>query len=170
MATLSVLKFDSPDGATQALGILERLQKQELIKMVDSAIVKWPTSAKAPITKQSVSTAGIGAASGAFWGFLFGLLFFMPLMGMAIGAAAGALGGSLADYGINDDFIKQSREKITPGTSALFLMTESVTVDKVIPELASLNPELITSNLTAEQEAKLREMFPHHDETTQAAA
>ena len=169
MATLTVLKFDDPDGAKQALGILERLQTQELIKMVDSAIVKWPTTAKAPITRQTVSTAGIGAASGAFWGFLFGLLFFMPLLGMAIGAGAGALGGALADYGINDDFIKQTRDKVTPGTSALFLMTESVTIDKVVPELQSLNPELITSNLSAEQEAKLREMFPH-EEHTQAAS
>ena len=42
---------------------------------------------------------------------------------MAVGAAAGALAGSLADYGIDDDFIKNVREKVTEGTSALFLLT-----------------------------------------------
>jgi uncharacterized membrane protein len=60
---------------------------------------------------------------GALWGFLFGLIFFVPLLGMAVGASMGALGGSLADVGIDDDFIDQVREKVTPGTSALFAVT-----------------------------------------------
>ena len=54
---------------------------------------------------------------------LFGLIFFVPFLGMAIGAAMGALTGSMMDVGIDDDFIKASREKITPGTSALFLLS-----------------------------------------------
>jgi uncharacterized membrane protein len=84
-------------------------------------------------------------------------------MGLAIGAAVGAISGALSDYGIDDDFIKQARDKIVPGTSALFLMTGRTVLDKVIPELQTLNPELITTNLTEEQEAKLREMFAHHE-------
>ena len=38
---------------------------------------------------------------GAFWGMFFGL---------AVGAAFGALGGKMADYGIDDDFIKGVRD------------------------------------------------------------
>jgi len=49
---------------------------------------------------------------------------------------------------------------VTEGTSALFLLTGEVTVDKVS---AAFSPdevgELIQSNLSAEQEAKLREDF-----------
>ena len=67
--------------------------------------------------------AGVGALQGAFWGMLFGLIFFVPFFGLAVGAAMGAMAGKLTDYGINDDFIKQTREKVTEGTSALFLMT-----------------------------------------------
>jgi uncharacterized membrane protein len=59
----------------------------------------------------------------AFWGLLFGLIFFVPFLGLAIGAAIGALAGKMSDYGIDDNFIKQTREKVTEGTSALFLMT-----------------------------------------------
>jgi uncharacterized membrane protein len=159
MATLSVLKFNSPDGANQALTTLQRLQQQQLIQVLDAAIVSWPPDKKSPKTKQALNTAGAGALGGAFWGLLFGLIFFIPILGLAIGAATGALAGALTDVGIDDNFIKQSRDKVTPGTSALFLMTEGAVVDRVIPELQALNPELISTNLSAEQEAKLRELF-----------
>jgi uncharacterized membrane protein len=35
------------------------------------------------------------------------------------------------DVGINDSFIKQVREKVTPGTSALFLLTGDAVVDRI---------------------------------------
>jgi uncharacterized membrane protein len=105
--------------------------------------------------------AGIGALDGAFWGMLFGLIFFVPFLGLAIGAGVGALTGSLGDVGIDDNFIKQSREQITPGTSALFLLTEGAVIDRVLEGVKSsgLQFELIASNLSHEQEQKLREAF-----------
>jgi uncharacterized membrane protein len=102
---------------------------------------------------------GLGAMSGAFWGMLFGLLFFIPFLGMAMGAAVGALTGHFTDYGISDDFIKQVRDKVTEGTSALFLLTEQATVDKVSDAFKGMKMELIQSNLSADQEAKLKEAF-----------
>ena len=42
---------------------------------------------------------------------LFGLLFFIPFLGIAVGAAMGALSGKFADYGINDKFIKEVRDR-----------------------------------------------------------
>ena len=98
---------------------------------------------------------------GAFWGFLFGLIFFVPFLGAAIGAGMGALSGSLADVGIDDNFIKESRDKITPGTSALFLLSTAAVTDRVAEELKQrgLHGELIASNLSQEQEAKLKEVF-----------
>jgi uncharacterized membrane protein len=159
MTTLSVLEFNSPDGADQALRILQRLQQQQLIKLVDAAVVTWPQGSKGPKTKQMISTARAGAIGGAFWGFLIGLIFFVPLLGLAVGAATGAVGGALNDYGIDDNFIKQVREKVKPETSALFLMTAHAVIDRVVAELKGLNPELITSNLSDEQESRLRELF-----------
>jgi uncharacterized membrane protein len=167
MATFTVSQFDSADGAEQVLGTLQRLQKEELIRIEDAAIVEWPEGAKKPKTRQLHNLAGAGAMGGAFWGLLFGLIFFVPLLGLAVGAAAGALGGSLTDVGIDDAFIKDVRSKITPGTSALFLMTSDTVQDKVAEELKSLKGHvtLLHTNLTAEQEQKLRETFAE-DETT----
>jgi uncharacterized membrane protein len=159
MTTLAVLEFNSSDGADQALRTLQRLEQQQLIKLVDAAVVTWPHGSKGPKTRQAFSVARAGAISGAFWGFLFGLIFFVPLLGLAIGAATGAISGALTDVGIDDNFIKQIRDKVKPGTSALFLMTANAVVDRVVAELKSLNPELVTSNLSDEQEFRLRELF-----------
>jgi uncharacterized membrane protein len=159
MATLTVFKFDTPEGANQMLDKVKSLQKMELIKLQDAAIVTWPVGKKSPKTQQLVSMAGMGALQGAFWGMLFGLIFFIPFFGLAIGAAMGALTGKMADYGIDDNFIKQTREKVTEGTSALFLMTSDAVQDKVIDELKGYKFELIASNLTKEQEEQLMAAF-----------
>ena len=161
MATLSVLKFNDAYAADQALEILQRLQ-QHLIQVLDTAVVTWPLDSTAPKTRQAVNTASVGVLSGGFWGFLFGLIFFVPLLGMALGAVAGGLTGALTDVGIDDNFIEQTRSKVTRGTSALFLLSEHAVADRVVPELRQLYPELVTTNLPTEQEARLRELFAGH--------
>jgi uncharacterized membrane protein len=94
---------------------------------------------------------------------LFGLIFFIPLVGAAIGAATGALVGSMTDVGISDDFIKSVRDEVTPGTSALFLMSQNAVVDRVRGAFAETQAQLIRTNLSDEQEAKLREAFGEED-------
>ncbi|MFB7515794.1 DUF1269 domain-containing protein [Streptomyces sp. NPDC056144] len=159
MATLTVWKFDAPDGAAAVEDVLLQLQKQELIKVIDAATVSWPEEASKPKTKQLNNLTGAGALSGTFWGMLFGLLFFMPLFGAAVGAAAGALGGKMADVGIDDDFIDSVKSKVTPGTSALFLLSSDAVIDRVRQAFPGGHAELVQSNLDGEKEAKLREVF-----------
>ena len=159
MATLSVLKFPTADGAQRMEGTLLELQKQHLIEVQDAAIVTWPQGKKQPKTKQLHSLTGQGALQGAFWGMLFGLLFFIPFFGLAIGAALGALSGKFADYGIDDNFIKQTREKVTEGTSALFLLTSGAVVDKVVEALKGQTFEILSTNLPKEKEDELRAAF-----------
>ena len=159
MATLTAWRFDTPDGADAAEQTLLRLQKEELIQIHDAATVSWPEGKKKPKTRQLASMAGMGALSGSFWGLLFGLLFFVPLLGMAVGAAAGAIGGSLIDVGIDDDFVDAVRAKVTPGTSALFVLSSDAVLDRVHEAFAGQTPELVQSSLSGEEEGKLREVF-----------
>ena len=51
------------------------------------------------------------------------------------------------------------RSKVTPGTSALFVMSSDAVLDKVSEAFAVHHPELIETNLTEDDEAKLREAF-----------
>ena len=159
MSTLSVWRFDTPDGADKAVETLGTLSVQQLVTVHDAATVTWPEGAKKPKTRQLANLAGAGALGGAFWGLLFGLLFLVPLLGAAIGAAAGALAGKLSDVGINDDFIRRTREQITPGTSALFVLTSDAVVDRVREAFAGARAELLFTNLSTEQENALREAF-----------
>jgi uncharacterized membrane protein len=159
MATLSVLKFPTADGAQQMQGTLLELQKQHVIEVQDAAIVTWPQGKKQPKTQQLHSLTGQGALMGAFWGMLFGLIFFIPFFGLTVGAAMGALSGKFADYGIDDNFIKQTREKVTEGTSALFLLTSGAVQDKVVEAMQDQTFEIIMTNLPKAKEDELRAAF-----------
>lgn len=159
MATLTVWKFPDPDAAENTVETLKKLQAQALITIIDAAVVEWHEGKKRPKTHQLKNLTGVGALGGAFWGMLFGLIFFVPLIGLAVGAAVGGLTGSLTDVGIDDKFIEDVKKSVTPGTSALFLMSSDAVPDKVHDAFKGTNAELITTNLSDEQESALREAF-----------
>ncbi len=159
MSSLTVWKFKSADGATEALDVLADLQRQHLIQVLDAAVVSWEVGKSKPKTREIRDARRSGALGGGFWGLLFGLIFFIPILGLAIGAATGALIGSMADVGISDSFIREVRQKVTPGTSALFLLSSDAVIDRVTERFNGTDAELISTNLSNAQEAKLREAF-----------
>jgi uncharacterized membrane protein len=159
VATLTVWKFPTAYGAEQAEQTLKNLQEEELITVQDAAVVYWAEDARKPKTRQLLGLTGAAALGGSFWGILFGLIFFVPLLGMAIGAGVGALAGALSDVGIDDKFIKSVRDEITPGTSALFLMSSDAVIDKVHDAFAGQHMQLVHTNLTNDQESALRRAF-----------
>jgi len=65
----------------------------------------------------------------------------------------------MTDVGISDSFINSVKQRVTPGTSALFVLSSDAVVDRVKDAFKDAQAELIASNLTDEQEAKLREVF-----------
>ena len=163
MGTLTVWKFDTASGADDATETLRELSTQHLITIHDAATVRWDEGKKKPKTRQLANLTGAGALGGAFWGMLFGLIFFVPLLGAAIGAASGALAGSLRDVGIDDGFINRVRDEVTPGTSALFVLSSDAVVDKVREAFSANRPELIFTNLSTEQENAIREVFAEEE-------
>ena len=166
MATMTVWKFESASGAENALELLERLQKEALVQVDDAAYVYWPEGRRRPKTEQLHSLTGAGALGGSFWGLLFGLIFFVPLLGLAVGAAMGAMAGSMSDVGIDDDFIRRVREDVTPGTSALFVVSSDAVADKVLEQFKSTGASLISTNLSSDQEKRLREAFAESESET----
>lgn len=165
MSELVVVGFDTPQEADRALTELARLQREYLIDLEDAVVAIRDQDGKLRL-KQSVDLVGAGAASGglwgAMWGSLVGLLFLNPLIGLAAGGALGAgaevLSGSLADYGINDDFIfiRQIGQTLQPGTSALFVLVRKAQPEKVSAEISRFRGRVIRSSLSPEQEARLQ--------------
>jgi uncharacterized membrane protein len=164
MADLVVVGFDDPFQADRVLTELTRLQKEHLIDLEDAVVAVRGTDDQLRI-KQSVNLLRLGAASGGLWGALFGsligMLFLNPLIGLAaggaLGAGTGALSGKLADYGINDDFIRTLGQTLKRDTSALFLLVRKAQPEKVLSELGSFEGRILRSSLSPEQEAKLQQ-------------
>ena len=104
--------------------------------------------------------AATGFSTGMLIGALAGLLVLNPLAGMVVGglsgAGFGALSGKMADYGINDDFIKGLGNTIPKGSSALFVLVKSSTPDKVLPDIEPYKPRVLKTSLSKQQEDKLR--------------
>ena len=59
----------------------------------------------------------------------------------------------------NEDFIKSIRSKVTEGTSALFLMTSDAVEDRVIEAMKKSKFEIIATNMSKEEEEKMRATF-----------
>jgi uncharacterized membrane protein len=163
MSDLVVLGFDGVGTADEVLTKLRSLQKEHLIDLEDACVVVNNDAGKVQI-KQAMNLTQLGFASGASTGMLIGalagLLVLNPLAGLAVGGLAGAgfgaISGSLADYGIDDQFIKDLGKTIPRGSSALFLLIRHSTPDKVLPEIEAFNPRVIKTSLSNEQEEKLR--------------
>jgi uncharacterized membrane protein len=163
MSDLVVLDFDGVGSADEVLTKLRGMQKEHLIDLEDACVVVHTQAGKVQV-KQAVNLTRVGAASGASTGMLIGalagLLVLNPLAGMAVGGMAGAgfgaLSGRMADYGINDEFIKSLGNTIPKDSSALFLLIKSSTTGKVLPKIELLKPRVLKTSLSNEQEDKLR--------------
>ena len=129
--------------------------------MLDAATVVWEEGKKKPKTRQLNNLTGAGALGGAFWGLLFGHALLRPAARHGRRRGHRRADRSLSDVGIDDNFINSVRDQVTPGTSALFVMTSDAVQDKVLAAVkdAGLHAELVHTNLSDEQEAKLREAF-----------
>ena len=168
MSNLFVVAFDNEYGAADMRDKLIQLQKQELIKLDDAAVVVRGKDGKVKV-KQAVDLVGAGALGGAFWGMLIGLLFFAPWLGLAIGSITGALAGKFNDIGVDDKFIKEVGSSIAPGNSAIFLLVRQAVADKVIPELKRFNGRIIRTSLSKDAEERLRQAFSAEEDKVAVA-
>lgn len=155
MSNLIVIAYDDMTKADKVRADLIQLQKEHLIMLEDAVTVVRKEDGKVKVNQAMNLTAG-GALSGGFWGTLIGLIFLNPILGFVAGAAAGAVGGALTDIGINDDFIKELGNTITPGSSALFILVTQFTPDKVIEEIKPYGGKVIRTSLSTEDETELK--------------
>lgn len=155
MSELISITYPDAYKAADVLNAMRRLQSEYLIDLEDAAYVTKDREGRIRL-HQSVNIPVIGAVSGTFWGALIGLIFLNPLLGAAIGAGSGALTGAIADYGINDDFMKGLAAELRPDSSALFILARRYTPDKVLQELSQFGGTVLRTSLTHEAEAQLQ--------------
>jgi uncharacterized membrane protein len=159
MTAFTVWKFDDPDGAEHALRLLRGAEDDNLIDVLDHAVVSWPVGSQGPEMRHGHDDTKRGAGKGAFWGLLAGALFTVPVVGVAAGAAIGAASKRAERLGISEEELDTMRDQITEGTSALFVVTESGNLDRVGERFRGVHMTLVQTNLTAAERESLLETF-----------
>jgi len=157
MNTLSVWCFPDPDAVERLVCHLDDAAWDGRVKIDDAALVSWPSGRRTPATRELGSITGPGALWGGFWGMLLGLIFLTPLAGPTFGAAAGAVAGSLSEFGVEDDFVKRVREHVTPGTSAIFVLSTRFSAQRVAEAFDGFDVAVLRSELSVEEEQHLRD-------------
>ena len=158
MAKLVAIEFTDEHTAFAVRAELAKMQKEYLIDMKDVVVVTKDEKGKVKL-HQAVNLTMAGAVSGSFWGMLIGVLFLNPLLGAAVGAGAGALSGKLADIGIDNNFMKEFSKDFVPGASALFVLFRQATEDKVLERLKGFKGKVLKTNLSIDNEKKLRQVL-----------
>ena len=156
MSDLVVIVYPSEARAEEMRKQIFAMQKEYVIEIGD-AVVAVKTDDGHVKLNQLFNTTALGAVSGSFWGMLIGLIFLNPLAGMALGAASGAISGALADYGIEDGFMKNVSASLQPGSAALFVLIRKMTADKVLDALKGTGGVVLRTSLDHSREQALRD-------------
>lgn len=162
MSQLIVFTYETNDKAATVLEAVAELSKQNLIEVRDAAVIVKNANGKVRVQQTleaAVKTSNV--ISGGFWGLLIGLIFGGPLFMAALGMGLNALFGRKLDIGINNEFIKNVGNDLQPGDSALFLLSEAVTVDKVADALKEHGGTLYHTSLSNEDEEMLKKALEH---------
>ena len=169
MTELIVIAYDTEQQGFETLEVAERLQRLELLRLVDAAVVVKDQDGKVKI-KQTLeqSKTGTAAAWGALWGLLIGLLFLSPILWGVVGGLLGAVIGKTQDLGIDNEFIKEVGDSLEPGKSALCMLVLEAIGDREMDELGKMGGTIFKTSLSADAEEKLRQAL-EHDSVRQAA-
>ena len=133
-----VIDFDDAMRAQEFLLAATRLVKEGKLGLHDAVFVSRGDDGRSVVRETTDLTPGRGALGGAMWGVLIGTLLGGPIGALVGGAAAGgggALLGKLIDTGIKDGEVKQLRETVRPGTTALALLVSNVSTAALQREL-----------------------------------
>jgi uncharacterized membrane protein len=155
MSQMIAVTYPDKYKAAEVRHSLIKLQQAYLLELEDAVVVTKDENNKIKL-QQAVNLTALGAVSGGFWGTLIGLIFLNPLLGAAIGASSGAVSGALSDIGINDQFMTDLASKMSPNTSALFVLVRNATPDKVVAEISKFGGTVLQSSLSHEDESKLQ--------------
>ena len=86
-------------------------------------------------------------------GLVVGAVVGAPALGAAIGAVVGVLGtaAALMEVGISDDFVRDVRTLMKPGTSALFVLVSEGDMDVTLQAIRGLGGTVLRTDVDVER-------------------
>ena len=155
MSYLIAVTFDNEEEASQVRETLRKEQKGGYISLDDSAVVVRDAEGKFHVKDELDRGVKAGAIGGSLLGLLIGGIIF-PIGGLILGGLAGAGLGALLHKGIDKNFIKEVKESMEPGTSAIFFISREDRPDAAIATLRPYKGKIYETTLSDEDEEALR--------------
>lgn len=159
MSNLVVITFDNAEEAEKVRESIRSIQKQDLIKLDDSAIVVKDEDGQVHVKNEMDRGVKVGLAGGGLLGLWIGFIFGGPIGGLVLGALGGALVGASTDMGLQKTFVKEVSEALKPNTSALFVVVRDSNPNAAIAALRPYKGEVFHTSLDPEAEETLRRVL-----------
>ena len=122
-------RFAGTEGADTAVMRLKQLDSQDLINVMDVAVLRWPEYATEPMTQEHVTQQGGKMPS------------FVRRMQHPV---------------IDGSMIESVRSDLRPGTSAVVLLSSDAQIDAVVHAFEGQSMELIRTDLSVPDQDRLR--------------
>ena len=134
MSTMTAWRFSGTEVADDVVVALQQQSVQQAIDVQDAAVLRWPPHSPQPTTQEHVITSHGGKVS--------------------------AMIGKVKGGGIDSKLLESVGTEMTPGTSALVLMSSDAKLDRLAQALpAGHDMKLIRSSLSVEQEHQIQAAF-----------
>lgn len=127
--TTTAWRFGGTEGADDAVLRLKELDARDLIDVQDIAVLRWPHYAAAPLANEHVTDESSKVSS---------------------------LVHKLRHPVIDNSMIEAVKGDMTPGTSALVLLSAGAKMDQVVTVFKGTAMELMRSDLSVPEQDRLR--------------
>jgi len=127
--TTTAWRFSGTEGADQAVIRIKQLDSQDLINVMDVAVLRWPEYAPEPMTQEHVTEQG---------GRLTSMV------------------RRLQHPVIDGSMLETVKRDLRPGTSAMVLLSSDAQIDAVVGAFEGQPLELIRTDMSVPEQDRLR--------------
>jgi uncharacterized membrane protein len=182
MPDMIVIGFHGLDGATSALGELQRIAYDDAsVGVADAVAVFRGKNGTLHLQQATGLTDSEGAVSGLMLGAMVGAVRAIPftggtsaavtatlVTGAMTGGALGAAAGELTvdrwrkEYGVSEAFVRGAAALIPPSDSALFALLHAAQPEKLAEQFRGRDGTILRTTLPPEESAKLQRLLDGH--------
>ena len=146
--------YDDMDRANQVRDEIISLGWDKHYLMLDDVAVMVRHPDETFTLNREKFPAAANIAGSSLVGFLAGLVVGAPITGATIGAMVGGTGTAVAvsaSVGIGDDFIREVKGMMKPGTSAIFVLDDEGDMDVILHKIRGLGGTVLKTNVDLER-------------------
>jgi uncharacterized membrane protein len=138
-----IASFRLEDGASNALGTLKQISKEQSLGVQNAAVLKVSDDGKLRIKETADMSGGKGMVVGGVVGGVIGLFGSTVLWPLGIGAAVGGLAARLRDSGFPNQKLQELGARLQPGNSLLIVAVDDASAERASEILKDAGADLI---------------------------